>query len=196
MKKLPEGVQEDIFRSVVLFRDKKNHPTLKFHKLSGRMKKYWAILAIVVVIILFVFLWRNRGAAPALLPPRDGELVEGELGLNLPRDFSISVYAHDLPGARVIAFDDFNNMWVSRPSEGAVSMIEVATGKINQIFRDLNKPHGIAIRNNTIYIAEENQIRRIALYSDDRGQVIAELPEGGRHSTRTPIHRVDVRCVY
>lgn len=162
--------------------------------------------AVIISILLIVvaaagwaanFAWKNfRGVGPTLFePPEKIEEVINTTGmpLKLPPGFSIEIFAKDLPGARVMRFDSFGNMWISRTSKGAVSLLEVdrKSGKVNRqddIFRDLQNPHGLAFDPdfpNVLYIAEEHQIQKIGTYSDDPGQVILELPSGGGHFTRT-----------
>ncbi len=141
--------------------------------------------------------WKNfRGIGPALRdsPQNITEVINTTgMPLKLPPGFSIEIFAKDLPGARVMVFDDFGNMWVSRTSEGIVSLLEIGkeSGKVNRqddVFRDLQKPHGLAFDPdfpNVLYIAEEHQVQKIGTYSDDPGEVILELPRGGGHFTRT-----------
>jgi glucose/arabinose dehydrogenase len=153
------------------------------------MKKYVLIVAASVILLLLAGLYLLQDRTPSAQTPSNDNnsaaTTSNNLGLTVPPNFSISIYARELPGARQIVFDDFGNMWVSQPSRGAISMYEAETGKVNVAFRNLNNPHGIAIRNNTLYFAEEDKITRVALYSDDRGQKIADLPVGGRHTSRT-----------
>jgi glucose/arabinose dehydrogenase len=168
-------------------------------------------ILIVIIAILVVgaasygawYYYKNlRGAGPAVrppsgdignvLPPANQPLPDGvnntEYPLKVPQGFAISIYAKNLPGARVMAIDAFNNMWVSQTSQGKISQIENSTGKVNEIFKNLNRPHGLAIdpeNGLTLYIAEETKISRVPLYSDGPMEKIIDLPKGGRHYTRT-----------
>ena len=107
--------------------------------------------------------------------------------------FSISIFAKDLPGSRVMRFDQFGNMWVSRTEVGAVTLLEIDrdTGRVrnqDDIFTDLRKPHGLAFDPESpllIYIAEEHRVWRVTTYSDDPGEEIISLPFGEGHFTRT-----------
>lgn len=130
--------------------------------------------------------------------PSDADLPqainETDMPLTLPAGFAISIFAKDLPGARVMRFDGFGNLWVSRTSEGAVTLLEVDrdTGRVrNQgdIFTGLRKPHGLAFdpaHPFQLYIAEEHRVWRVATYSDDPGEQVLDLPtKGGGHFTRT-----------
>lgn len=187
------------------------------------MKKYIFLVLGIIILILIVgwagmFYWRNlRGAGPAFQAPKGNiaELIPGsenaaengnkigenttDMPLTLPSGFSISIFAENLPGARVSLFDSFGNMWVSRTGAGVVTMLEIQDGKVfrqDDVFRNLNNPHGLALdpeNPGVLYFAEENKISRMTLYSDDKPQKIADLPESGGHFTRTLIFGADGR---
>ncbi|MBI2024940.1 MAG: PQQ-dependent sugar dehydrogenase [Candidatus Harrisonbacteria bacterium] len=122
---------------------------------------------------------------------KPSEELSSPLPLNLPAGFKISIFAKDLPGARAMVFDQLGNMWVSRPSEGAVTLLEIENGQVvhqDDIFRGLNRPHGLAIYHRDpfeLYIAETDKISKVRIYSEGGLQKIADLPAGGQHSTRT-----------
>ena len=164
------------------------------------------ILGIALIIAASAFLvWRFLPAirAPFGRPPADITKIIPPTGeetatstppgfpLHLPPGFTISIFAKDIPGARVMALDQFGNIWVSQTSEGVVSLLETAGGKVRSqhpIFRDLQKPHGLAFdpaHPGLLYIAEEHRIRRITTYSDDPGEDVLTLPSGEGHFTRT-----------
>ncbi|OGI65569.1 hypothetical protein A3A95_03135 [Candidatus Nomurabacteria bacterium RIFCSPLOWO2_01_FULL_39_18] len=107
----------------------------------------------------------------------------------MPEGFSLNIFAKNIPGARVMALDGFGNMWVSQTNEGTITTLYIKDGVVKDqhvVFKNLDKPHGLVIDNNFLYFAEETKITRVALYSDDSGQKIADLPEGGGgHFTRT-----------
>ncbi len=111
--------------------------------------------------------------------------------LTLPDGFSISIFAENLPNVRVIKFDSLGNAWVSQPSQGTVSQLEIKDGKVVSqaaVFRGLNNPHGLAFDPEnpaTFYIAEETKISSTKVYSEDSLHKIADLPGGGGHFTRT-----------
>ena len=108
--------------------------------------------------------------------------------LKVPKGFAISIFAKDLPGARAMAIDRYGNMWVSQTSEGIITQLQIENGQVisqNAAFKNLVRPHGLAIDDITLFFAEENKITRLDLYSDDQGRKIIDLPKGGRHFTRT-----------
>lgn len=116
---------------------------------------------------------------------------ETDLPLAVPAGFAVETLADDLPGARVVVRDFFGNFWVSRPSEGTVSLLEMSGSLLlrhDPQLRNLDKPHGLAIDPENgldLYVAEERKITRYRLYSDAPPVKIADLPAGGRHTTRT-----------
>lgn len=164
----------------------------------------------VALILIFLaaaawgvfFYWKNlRGIKPALKnPPEDiSKLIPPAVNkpqnttgypLKLPEGFSISVFAQNLPGARVMTFDGAGNMWVSQTSQGIITRIELKDGKVirqNQIFKNLRKPHGLAFDTDgvTLYFAEESRVSRIATDKEDKPRKLFDLPSGGGHFTRT-----------
>ena len=125
----------------------------------------------------------------------------GELGfLNLPDNLSISVFAKDLEGPRVIAFDSSGRMLVSETKAGKVVMLEDAdkdgvAEKKTVILEKLKSPHGLAFysENKTVYlyVAEAHQVSRF-IYDVKTGQVVSKngqnivnFPDSGGHLTRT-----------
>ena len=164
-------------------------------KVSYMKKQIFFLAGALVVAVLAwggVFYWQNlRGVGPALAPSpediADAPEATDTLPLNLPPGFSVSIFAKDLPGVRVIEQDWLGNFWVSQTSQGVVSMLEVdEEGRVvtqTAIFKNLNKPHGIAIHygDRAIYVAEEDKISR----AGDVLNKIADLPAGGGHFTRT-----------
>ena len=169
------------------------------------MKMFLKNLTVVIIGAAILggvyYFWLNKPKAPAAVdnPPDNGsEKVEAKPGVNLtdfplklPDNFQIEVFAKNLPGARVMEFDQQGNMWVSRTSAGRITLLEIKDNKVvsqNDVLRNLDNPHGLAFDWNNpgmLYFAEEGKITRIATYSDDTGTKIADLPQGGGHYTRT-----------
>jgi glucose/arabinose dehydrogenase len=158
------------------------------------------VIAGILILRGGIFYWKNlRGVGPAINPPAGDIVEELEPGMNstgfplkLPDGFSIEIFAKNLPGARVMEFDGFGNMWVSQTSRGEISLLEIGDdGKVNHfgaVFRNLVKPHGLAFDpefKTLLYIAEENKISKVPTYSDGGMEKIADLPSGGGHFTRT-----------
>jgi glucose/arabinose dehydrogenase len=162
-------------------------------------------LAGTVVIIGVVFWWNNlRGVGPVIkdAPGNIADIIdqnnenpepaknETNFPLKLPDGFTISVFARDLPNARLLEFDNQGNLWVSRSSAGAITKLEIKEGKVvgqQDVFRGLDGPHGIAFDpqdGNILYVAEESKVSKVNV-NDKKFQKLADLPSGGGHSTRT-----------
>lgn len=153
------------------------------------------IFAAALLGIALILWWNGLNTSSEIVVPPQGQQIRGanetQFPLSIPDGFKLEVFAH-VKGARVLARDGFGNFWVSQPSEGTVSIIEMAQGKepaVHAVFRDLQNPHGLAIDpangGTMLYIAEEHRIVRVPLYSDGGLEEIAQLPSGGGHFTRT-----------
>jgi len=162
------------------------------------MKK-WPLIALIVIgaaAIAFATWQEFKGALPAVLPPSgdiSDDIKTGSTPLTLPDGFNIEIFAENLPGVRVLVGpDQMGNYWLSQMSEGTVSTLEIGDdGKVERVypvFQNLKNPHGLALDDEDgiiLYIAEEDKISRARLYSDAPLEKIADLPSGGRHTSRT-----------
>ena len=165
------------------------------------MKKSFLFLMGLAVSLLFIWVgvsyWKNyRGVWIAIAPPVENvaEIVTATSSgpFQLPPGFSVSIFAKNLPDARVIVKDQSGNFWVSQPSEGVVSLLAVGQGEVSSqraVFRNLHRPHGLAfdpLNPSILYIAEENRISRVDISSGSpQIEKITDLPSGGEHVTRT-----------
>jgi len=130
-----------------------------------------------------------------LIPSSANTLTLGknltEFPLTIPDGFSISIFADTVPGARVLALDTFNNLWVSQRKQGMITQLIVQDGNVvssNTVLRNLKNPHGLSFDPKNpllLYYAEEDKISRIITYSEAPPEKIIDLPGGGRHTTRT-----------
>ena len=184
------------------------------------MKK--PILLVVLLLILAglgwvgVFYYKNlRGVAPALFPPTDDITKTDNQtnspasttasvkpkpavpGLRMPDGFSVSIFAKNLPGARVMVTDKDGNIWLSQISAGKISKLTVKDGNLikqETILSGLKNPHGLAFDpddSNVLYVAEETKISKINI-DPTTGElarrslsVVRDLPGGGNHYSRT-----------
>ncbi len=173
------------------------------------MKKLFLLLFLGIAAIggykLYQFYAFNlSGAKPAIAPPTGDivkELSEAKnftgLPLKLPAGFSVSVFAKDLSGPRVLTWDPSDTLLVSIPSQGKIVALpdknhDGVSDETVTVMELMNKPHGLAFRvNNRIefYIAEEDEV---AVYDYDPKSFraggkrsIMQLPTGGNHVTRT-----------
>jgi glucose/arabinose dehydrogenase len=115
--------------------------------------------------------------------------------INLPPGFYIKVYAAGLPSVRWLGLSPDGVVYATLRREGRVVTLPDADkdGVADEVktFADgLPGVHGIAFRDNLVYVATETQI--VALEDTDkdgaadRREVLSDdLPSGGGHSTRT-----------
>jgi len=158
------------------------------------------------------YYWQYRlVAGPALLPPdrdlvgrldkspdRDGNPpLPSSARLELPPGFAFSVFAKNLPGARVLALDPAGNLLLSLTSQGKVVALPdknqagVADAAVT-VLENLNQPHGLAFspeKPPRLLVAETGQVAAYDydpehLKATDK-QKIADLPPGGRHFARS-----------
>lgn len=111
--------------------------------------------------------------------------------------FQITVFASEVPGARLLRFTATGDLIVSLTDQGRVLILspdhngDGAADAQRTLLEGLNGPHGIDLFDGMLYVAEENAIGRIA-FDDATGSIaggykrmITGLPQGGGHSTRT-----------
>jgi len=162
------------------------------------MKKLlgFAILLVLLFVALKAFSPAAdfvKGFLPLLRPASEMADTAGALPFTAPEGFMLSVYAKGLPGARVIERDGYGGFFVSQTREGKISKLDPqddGTVTVREYLAGLNNPHGLAFDDDAyqLYIAEEHTITRRYTDGPKAGaapEKIADLPEGGGHSTRT-----------
>jgi len=116
--------------------------------------------------------------------------------LNIPEGFRIAVFANliNVGAPRVLAFDPDGNLVASIPSAGKLVVLpdknnDGIADQVIDLIHDLDRPHGIAFSEGTIYIAETGRVIRFAYRKENMTigspQELFKLPKGGRHFTRT-----------
>jgi len=117
--------------------------------------------------------------------------------IRLPEGFSINTFAADLGSARLLQFTPTGDLLVSAARDDKVWLIHrdddgdgYADGK-QELFPKLNQPHGIALHDGWLYVAEGDAVLRQRFDAAARRldgtveRIIADLPSGGNHWTRT-----------
>jgi glucose/arabinose dehydrogenase len=114
--------------------------------------------------------------------------------LKAPPGFQISVFAGDVDGARMMVFSPGGTLLVSESGEGKVVALPDPkhAGKAQRtatVLDGLNEPHGLAFYEGKLYVAENDKVRRYdweeANLRASNPKRLADLPDGGGHSTRT-----------
>src|SRR3989338_2444719 len=187
-----------------------------------RKKIFTAVIAFMLFIVsatVFYVYWTNyRGLWSAITPPKENiaELIEKaqkppealiqgenktEFPLTIPAGFSISIFAKNLNNPRVLEVDPTGTLLVSIPKQGKVIALpdEDTDGKADEVItvaEKLNQPHGIAFYQANLYIAESHQVARYAYdpatKKASNKEKILDLPDGGRHFTRTILFKDDI----
>jgi len=177
------------------------------------MKKTIILSSIALILGAYLF-WSDFSLvkkfvgynAPEFKEPETVLVDGGELPfLNISEGFEISVVADNLENSRVILFDPVGRMLVSETKVGRVSILDPSTvlgasgGFENKrvLIDGLKSPHGLDFYKDPktgityLYIAETHQVARYQ-YDASEGKLIttvgvniANLPEEGRHFTRT-----------
>jgi glucose/arabinose dehydrogenase len=147
---------------------------------------FWALLTRCVVVNVPIGT-RDEPPSAQLLGER----------LRLPEGFTISVYASELPEARILRLTENGDLLVSLPDAGRIVLLERdedGDGRPDgrkDLLSGLNLPHGMDLHEGWLYVAETDAIGRIRFNTKARatqGQfqyVVTGLPGGGNHWSRT-----------
>lgn len=117
--------------------------------------------------------------------------------LAVPDGFYVNTYVSGIPNARLLRFTPSGRLLVSSPRTGNVWIVDppadgsgYAAGK-RLLIGQLYQPHGLALHDGWLYIAETTAIVRVR-YDDASGtvsgapeRIVTGLPDGGNHWTRT-----------
>ena len=113
--------------------------------------------------------------------------------LSVDRRFELGIFAADLPNARWLQVTDRDDVLVSRPRKGDIVLLHAdddGDGRSDgreTLLAELNMPHGIALIDDWLYVAEQDAIGRIRFDHQSRSvvgpfqRVLSGLPGGGNH---------------
>ena len=119
-----------------------------------------------------------------------------ETRFKLPDGFRIGIFATDIPHARMMRVTETGDILVTSMREGDVYLLhrdadgDGRSDGRTKLFFGLNVPHGLALHDGYIYVAETGRILRARFNPETRiagslELVFDGLPEGGNHRTRT-----------
>ena len=153
------------------------------------------LVSLGVLLLGFLFLLPERCTVNMAFlrqdTPAPAELRER---IKLPPGFSIAVYASDLPGVRVLRFTEAGDLLASLPEAGSIVLLQRdrnGDGRPDgrrEVVGGLERPHGIDIFEDYVYVAETGAIGRMpaSMLEDrpDRRRVSAHRsgPTGGGQS--------------
>jgi glucose/arabinose dehydrogenase len=117
--------------------------------------------------------------------------------LRAAEGFQISLYAADLPNARMLRATSAGDLLVSTPRAGEVWLVERdadgdgrADGR-RKLLSELERPHGLELHGGWLYVAEDDAVGRIRFDPQTRQvsgryeRFITGIPSGGNHWSRT-----------
>lgn len=165
--------------------------------------KRFVVFLVVVIFFAWIFWPQEWVVKGPILSVMTGEMAEVPASatvasrFKLPDGYKIGVFASGLPNARVMVVTSAGDIVVSLPRVGEIALVKADRDGDGQsdgteiLLRGLNKPHGITIKGEYIYIAENHQISRY-IFDGASGDVTGAqeviftgLPVGGNHWTRT-----------
>ena len=128
-------------------------------------------------------------------PRADAEVLAAHL--RLPAGLELTVFARDIPDARMLRATRNGDLLLASPGKGAVWLLRAdrdgdgASDGVELLLRGLDGPNGLDFHGRHLYVAEEGRIGRIA-FDHLRGAVqgtyevvVDGLPGGGNHWKKT-----------
>jgi glucose/arabinose dehydrogenase len=100
----------------------------------------------------------------------------------VPPGWTMSVWATQLTSPRLIAWAPDGAMLVSGPADGTVKKLTPAndgTATVTTLLAGLDKPHGLAFRGDTLYVAETHQLSTYRYHdgaATDQRVIVPNLP--------------------
>jgi len=163
-----------------------------------------SLTAIVVLLAIGIWIWwpKNLAINGPILDFLTGRQAATpaettvESRFKLPDGFRIGIFATHVPHARMMRVTKAGDLLVTSMREGNVYLLhrdENGDGKSDGrtlLFFGLNVPHGLALHDGYIYVAETDRILRARFNPETRiagslELVFSGLPAGGNHRTRT-----------
>jgi glucose/arabinose dehydrogenase len=149
------------------------------------------LVFIVLIVVSILPTWKAIKPAWVDSPVQVAEIIQKENEDNslfdVHQDFFLEIIDRDLETPRVMIEDNKGQLLVSEPSLGRVSLID-STKRIT-LAESLQRPHGLALQNERLFIAETGQVLEF-VYDADKQEAelvrsLLDLPSGGNHWTRT-----------
>ncbi|MEH6526084.1 MAG: sorbosone dehydrogenase family protein [Sneathiella sp.] len=143
----------------------------------------------------------------ALPPHKSNGNVEGEL--NLPPNFKVEAFRSGLSHARWLEVLENGDVLVAESRAGKITLLRDTNGDgiadvKTELISNLDRPHGMAIIGDWLYIGEPKQIRRVQFSVGDtkitgRIEYVTEqgsLGDGGGHWTRNLLYDEKGHALY
>lgn len=139
----------------------------------------------------------SRALLHAAVGYRGGHADTAELPLRVAAGYRVSVYAQELGNVRFLAVTPAGDLLVSRPRKGDVILLgrdvngDGVADSQRSVLSGLRRPHGLALRDGWLYVAESDGIGKVAFdvsrgdVSGDYVRILNGLGDGGNHWTKT-----------
>ncbi len=128
-------------------------------------------------------------------PTANAAVVESTL--TVPAGYGISLFAKDVPNARVLRVTASGDVLVASPASGRVLWLAKDADGVGGsderrvLLEGLDGPNGLDLRDGYLYVAEQGQVGRVR-FDDAAGRIegdyeviIKDLPPGGNHWKKT-----------
>lgn len=167
------------------------------------IKGFLALWAIIVIALVALMSFGPISSPAAIFNVVFGTGVDAptrnkmQSRLQLPEGFSIGQYATGLKKVRMLEFTQRGDLIASQPRDGKVLLLradENQDGRSDETFvlmENLNRPHGLELHGEWLYIAESDAIGRIK-FNHDEGtvegaytQIITGLTDDGNHWSKS-----------
>jgi glucose/arabinose dehydrogenase len=121
----------------------------------------------------------------------EGDRVASEL--HVPRGFAVNLFAENLPDVRFMTVGPGGTILATLTRDGRVVELtdthhDGHADRVVTVAEGLNLPHGIQFHNGSLWVADTDHILQFPSYKGGKAgayHVVADLPSGGGHFTRT-----------
>lgn len=138
----------------------------------------------------------SRALLHAAIGYSDAAVIDENTQLSIAPGYRINVYAQELGNIRMVEVTPAGNLLLSRPRGGEVLRLTADNNGDGQadgsqvILSGLSRPHGLALHQGWLYVAESNAVGRVPV--DDKGvlsgeyqRIVEGLADGGNHWTKS-----------
>lgn len=154
---------------------------------------------LILVLLLFPAVCSFPASSQALsLVQKTFEINNTKYFISLPQGFVLEMLTDELDGPRLFSFDEQGVLFIGSKS-GNVYRLEPPYNVPTVFTTMYNYPHSIAFKNQYIYIAETDVVKRAKYNSQIKSidhndfEVVVNLPGGTGHNSRTIARSPDNR---
>ena len=139
-------------------------------------------------------------------PVQSARVIPPPEPVQLPAGFTITVYAQDLNGPRMLAVGPDKHLYVAERGAGRVVRLPDLSGdgladEIEVVAEGLDRPSSLAFfKDGSLYVGETTRVLRLSEPDEqgvfqERQVIVSNLPSGG-HSTRTVLFSPDWSALF